>query len=106
MDFLKIMKQAQQMQSKMQDMQAQLATVTATGQSGAGLVQVTLTGKGDLAGLKVDASLLNPNEAEILEDLIIAAHADAKTKIEAVMAEKMADVTGGLQLPPGMKLPF
>jgi DNA-binding YbaB/EbfC family protein len=106
MDFLKIMKQAQAMQSKMQDLQASLATLTATGQAGAGLVSVTLSGEGALAGVRIDPSLLRPDEAEIIEDLLLAAHADAKAKLDAIKAEKMAEVTGGLSLPPGMKLPF
>jgi len=100
------MKQVQAMQSKMADMQAKLETATVTGQSGGGLVTVTLTGKGAMSGLNVDASLLKEDEKEILEDLIVAAHADAKAKSEALMAEEMKSVTGGVALPPGMKLPF
>lgn len=106
MDFLKVMKQAKEMQSKMADMQSALGDMRATGTSGGGLVAVTLSGKGDLAGVKIDPSLLKPEDAEIVEDLILAAHADAKTKIEALMAEKMQEVTGGLGLPGGFKLPF
>ena len=101
-----MMKQVQAMQSKMADMQAKLEAATVTGQSGGGLVQVTLSGKGTMTGLHVDASLLKPDEREILEDLIIAAHADAKTKSEAVMSEEMKTMTSGMPLPPGMKLPF
>lgn len=101
-----MMKQVQAMQSKMADMQAKLETATVTGQSGGGLVKVTLTGKGAMSALNVDVSLLKEDEKEILEDLIVAAHADAKTKSEALMAEEMKSVTGGLALPPGMKLPF
>ncbi len=101
-----MMKQVQAMQSKMADMQAKLEAATVTGQSGGGLVQVTLSGKGSMTGLTVDASLLKPDEKEILEDLIVAAHADAKNKSEALMAEEMKNVTGGMPLPPGMKLPF
>lgn len=101
-----MMKQVQAMQSKMADMQAKLETATVTGQSGGGLVKVTLTGKGAMSALNVDVSLLKEDEKEILEDLIVAAHADAKVKSEALMAEEMKSVTGGLALPPGMKLPF
>ena len=101
-----MMKQVQAMQSKMADMQTTLETATVTGQSGGGLVKVTLTGKGAMSALQVDASLLKEDEKEILEDLIVAAHADAKNKSEALMAEEMKSVTGGLALPPGMKLPF
>ena len=101
-----MMKQVQAMQSKMADMQAKLETATVTGQSGGGLVKVTLTGKGAMSALNVDVSLLKEDEKEILEDLVVAAHADAKAKSEALMAEEMKSVTGGMALPPGMKLPF
>ena len=101
-----MMKQAQQMQAKMAEMQAQLETVEMTGASGGGLVQVTVGGKGDLRRVKLDKSLIDPNEVEVLEDLIVAAFNEAKTRVEAHVAQEMAKVTGGLQLPPGMKLPF
>lgn len=101
-----MLKQAQEMQAKMADMQAQLADMTVDGVAGAGLVTVTLNGKGEMKGLKVDPSLIKPDEAEILEDLVVAAHADAKAKAEAKAAEAMKDLTGGLELPPGMTLPF
>lgn len=101
-----MMKQAQQMQAKMAEMQAALEQVEITGQSGAGMVQVTLTGKGDLRKVKIDPSLLKPEEADMVEDLLVAAHADAKAKMDAHVAEQMRNVTGGLSLPPGMKLPF
>jgi hypothetical protein len=101
-----MMKQVQAMQSRMTDMQAKLEAATVTGQSGGGLVKVTLNGKGAMTALHVDASLLKEDEKEILEDLIVAAHADAKAKSEAMMAEEMKSVTGGMALPPGMKLPF
>jgi DNA-binding YbaB/EbfC family protein len=101
-----MLKQAQQMQAKMAEMQAQLADTTVDGVAGAGLVTVTLNGKGEMKGLKVDPSLIKPDEAEILEDLIVAAHADAKAKAEAKAAEAMKELTGGLELPPGMTLPF
>ncbi len=103
-NIMGMMKQAQEMQKRMQDMQTELDEMTVEGSSGAGLVTVTLTGKGDMAGIKIDPSLVKPDELEILEDLIQAAHKDAKVKSEAAMQEKMAEITGGLQLPPGMKL--
>ncbi|MFO1122822.1 MAG: YbaB/EbfC family nucleoid-associated protein [Hyphomicrobiales bacterium] len=101
-----MMKQVQAMQSRMAEMQAKLEQATVTGQSGGGMVTVTLTGKGAMTGLTIDPSLLKAEEREILEDLIIAAHSDAKAKSEAMMAEQMKDLTGGLPLPPGLKLPF
>jgi DNA-binding YbaB/EbfC family protein len=101
-----LMKQAQQMQSKMQEMQARLESIEVEGTAGAGLVAVTLNGKGDLRRVKIDPKLADPSDLEMLEDLIVAAHRDAKTKIEAMTQEEMQKVTGGLQLPPGMKLPF
>lgn len=101
-----LMKQAQQMQSKMQEMQAKLENVDVEGVAGAGLVAVTLNGKGDLRRVKIDPKLADPADIEMLEDLIVAAHRDAKSKIEAMAQEEMQKVTGGLQLPPGMKLPF
>lgn len=100
------MKQVQAMQSRMAEMQTKLEQATVTGQSGGGLVKVTLNGKGAMTGIMVDASLLKPEEKDIVEDLVIAAHADAKVKSEAMMAEEMKSVTGGMALPPGMKLPF
>ena len=105
-NFGDMMKQVQAMQSKMADMQTKLEAATVTGQSGGGLVKVTLNGKGAMTALHVDSSLLKEDEKEILEDLIVAAHADAKVKSEALMAEEMKSVTGGMALPPGMKLPF
>ncbi len=101
-----MMKQAQQMQSKMQDMQAKLEALELTGEAGAGLVALTLNGKGDLRRIKIDPTIIDPADAEMLEDLILSAHRDAKAKIEAAAAEEMQKVTGGLQLPPGIKLPF
>ena len=105
-DLGKMMKQAQQLQAKMAEVQEEIQQLEATGSSGAGLVTVTLSGKGDLKGLTIDPSLMKPDETDILEDLMVAAHADAKQKVDAAVAEKMASVTGGLQLPAGMKLPF
>jgi DNA-binding YbaB/EbfC family protein len=101
-----MMKQVQEMQTRMADMQARLETLTVTGQSGAGLVRVTLSGKGVMKGLEVDPSLLKPEEKEILEDLVIAAHTDAKSRMDQLVADEMKQVTGGLPLPPGFQLPF
>ena len=101
-----LMKQAQQMQSKMEEMQSKLQTLEVEGVAGAGLVAVTLNGKGELRRVKIDPKLADPSDIEMLEDLIVAAHRDAKTKIEAMTQDEMQKVTGGLQLPPGMKLPF
>ncbi len=103
-NFSNMMKQAQEMQGRIQEMQGELDTLEVKGSSGAGLVTVTLNGKGDMTGLKIDASMVKPDEAEILEDLIVAAHNDAKTKMEAMLQDKMKDLTGGLPIPPGMKL--
>ena len=101
-----MMKQVQAMQARMGEMQTKLEATTVTGQSGGGLVKVTLSGKGAMTGIAIDASLLKPEEKDIVEDLIVAAHSDAKAKAEAMMAKEMEQVTGGLPLPPGMKLPF
>ena len=104
MDFMGMMKQAAQLQSKMQALQAELDTVTVDGTAGGGVVTVTLTAKGDLKAVKIDDSMMKPGEAEIVEDLLIAAHADARKHAEAVLQEKMQAVTGGLPLPPGLGL--
>ena len=101
-----LMKQAQQMQSKMQEMQAKLESLEMEGVAGAGLVTIALNGKGELRRIKIDPKVADPADVEMLEDLIIAAHRNAKEKIEAATAAEMQKVTGGLQLPPGMKLPF
>ncbi|WP_298353173.1 YbaB/EbfC family nucleoid-associated protein [Rhodoblastus sp.] len=106
MDIMGLMKKAGAMQAKMAEMQAELDNVTVEGFSGGGLVKVTLTAKGSLQGLSIDPSLLKEDEKEILEDLIIAAHADAKRKAESLLEEKMKAMTAGLGLPAGMKLPF
>jgi len=103
-DFLGLMKQAAELKSKMEAMQAELDASEVEGASGGGLVGVTLTGKGDLKGVRIDDTLLKPSEREILEDLLVAAHADARRKVEALMKDKMQSVAGGLPLPPGMKL--
>jgi nucleoid-associated protein EbfC len=105
-DLMGIMKQVQGMQAKMADLQAELDSATAEGQAGAGMVKVTLTGKGVMKAVTIDPSLLKPEEAEILEDLILAAHNDAKAKAEAMTAERMQKLTAGLPIPPGFKLPF
>ena len=103
-DFLGMMKQAAQLQSKMQAMQAELDSIEVEGTAGGGMVSVRLTAKGDLKGVKVDDTLMKPEEKEVLEDLLVAAHADARRKAEGVMQEKMKALTGGLPLPPGMNL--
>ena len=105
-DFLGLMKQAAQMQSKMQELQAELDRTEVEGTSGGGLVTIKLTAKGDLRGVKIDDTLFKPGDKEILEDLLVAAHADARRKAADVMQDKMKGITGGLSLPPGMKLPF
>jgi nucleoid-associated protein EbfC len=104
MDMMKLMKQAQEMQARVQQMQAELELAETEGQAGAGMVKVTLTGKGALKALTIDPSLLKEDEKEILEDLIIAAHNDAMQKNARVMEEKMKTATAGLPIPPGMKL--
>jgi len=101
-----LMKQASQMQAKMAEMQAKLDAMEVDGEAGAGMVRVTLSGKAELKRIKIEPKLLDPAEAEMLEDLIVAAHAEAKKKVEAVMSEEMSKATGGLELPGGMKLPF
>jgi nucleoid-associated protein EbfC len=101
-----LMKQAQQMQTKMAEMQSKLEGMEIEGEAGAGLVSVMLNGKGDLRRIKIDPKVIDPADAGMLEDLIVAAHANAKQKLDAATAEEMQKVTGGLQLPPGMKLPF
>jgi DNA-binding YbaB/EbfC family protein len=101
-----LMKQAQQMQSRMQEMQAKLESMEVEGVAGAGLVTVALNGKGDMKRIKIDPKLADPADTEMLEDLVIAAPTDAKRKIEALTADEMQKVTGGMQLPAGLKLPF
>ncbi len=100
-----IMKQAQAMQKKMEDMQNQLAQQEVEGSSGGGMVKVTLNGKLEMKKLEIDKSLVVADEADILEDLIVAAHNDAKNKVEAMMSDSMKNVTGGMNI-PGLKLPF
>jgi len=103
-DMMGMMKQVQEMQAKMQQMQQDLADLEITGQSGGGMVSVTLNGKGDMRGIKIDPAMLKPEEAEIVEDLIVAAVQDAKSKVDEASQEKMQSIAGGLPLPPGMKL--
>lgn len=101
-----LMKQAQEMQSKMGEMQEQLANIEVEGSSGAGMVTVTLSGKSDMRRINIDPSLLKPDEVEVLEDLIVAATQDARSHLEGRVQEEMSKVTGGLNLPPGFKMPF
>lgn len=101
-----MMKQAQQIQQKMADMQRELEELEVTGKSGGGMCQVTLNGKGVARKVLIDPALVNPDDAEVLEDLIVAAINDARAKSDELMREKMQDITGGLPLPPGMQLPF
>jgi DNA-binding YbaB/EbfC family protein len=101
-----MMKQVQAMQSRMAELQARIELMTVSGQSGGGMVKVVLNGKGVMKSVAIDPSLFKAEDREIVEDLIVAAHNDAKAKAEALMAEEMKQVTGGLPLPPGMKLPF
>ncbi|MGL4438061.1 MAG: YbaB/EbfC family nucleoid-associated protein [Bosea sp. (in: a-proteobacteria)] len=103
-DMMGLMKQAQQMQAKMADMQAELDNTIVEGSSGGGMVKVTATAKGAIKGISIDPSLMNADEREILEDLIIAACSDARTKGERVMESRMSEITKGLPIPPGMKL--
>ncbi|OKO69777.1 YbaB/EbfC family nucleoid-associated protein [Bradyrhizobium sp. NAS96.2] len=100
-DFLGMMKQAAQLQSKMQEMQEQLGNVEVEGISGGGLVSVRMTAKMEVKGIKIDPSLMKPEEREVLEDLLVTAHGDARRKAETAMQEKMMALTGGLGLPPG-----
>jgi DNA-binding YbaB/EbfC family protein len=101
-----MLKQAQEMQSRMAEMQSALEQIEVTGQAGGGLVAVTVSGKGEVRKVKIDPKLATPEDVEVLEDLIVAAAKDAKTKADAQMAEQMSKLTGGLSLPPGFKLPF
>jgi nucleoid-associated protein EbfC len=103
-DVMGMMKQVGQMQARVQQMQEELAALEIDGQSGGGLVKVTLSGKGDVKKVRIDPSLAKPEEVEILEDLIVAASADAKAKLDAKLQAKMQEVAGGLPLPPGLKL--
>ena len=105
-DLLGLMGKAKEMQAKFQAMQDEIANIEASGQAGGGLVTVTLSGKFEMKSLKIDPSLFREDDIEVLEDLILAAHNDAKTKVELTMQEKTRELTAGLPIPPGMKLPF
>ncbi|MCB5203215.1 YbaB/EbfC family nucleoid-associated protein [Neorhizobium sp. T786] len=105
-DIMGMMGKVKEMQAKMEQMQADIAALDIEGKSGGGLVSVRLNGKGEMLGLKIDPSLFKEDDVEILEDLIVAAHQDAKGKAEAMAAEKTRELTAGLPIPPGMKLPF
>ncbi len=100
-----MMKQAQKLQEKMNEMQEQLANTEVSGSSGGGMIEVTLNGKGEVRRVKIDPKVVDPAEAEMLEDLVMAAFNDAKAKVEAHVAEQMSQLTGGLKLPPGMQFP-
>ena len=101
-----MLKEAQKLQSRMAEMQAKLDTIEMTGAAGGGMVNVTLNGKGEMRAIKIDPSLVEPAEIEILEDLVVAAFNDAKAKVEAHVQDEMGKLTGGMNLPPGLKLPF
>jgi len=106
MNLQKMMKQAQEMQQKLADAQAKLEEEESEGSSGGGMVVVRLSGKGAMKKIMLDAKLMDPAEKEMLEDLIVAAHNDAKSKVEASFNDQMGKIASGLNLPPGMKLPF
>jgi len=103
-DFMGLMKQAAELKSRMEAMQAELDQIEVEGTAGGGMVTVKLNGKSELKGVTIDPSLMKPGEKEVLEDLLVAAHADARRKAEGMMQEKMKGLTGGLPLPPGLKL--
>ena len=102
-DFLGLMKQAAELKSKMEAMQAELDQLEVEGTAGGGMVTIRMSAKGEMKALSVDPSLMKPDEKEIVEDLVVAAHADARRKAEALLQEKMKTLTGGLPLPPGLK---
>ncbi|KAA6205663.1 MAG: YbaB/EbfC family nucleoid-associated protein [Candidatus Tokpelaia sp.] len=105
-DLMGMMKKAKEMQTKMQDLQAEMANLTAEGKAGGGLVAITLGGDGKVRAVNIDSSLMKEEEKEILEDLLLAAYNEAKEKIETAIAEKTQTITAGLPVPPGFKLPF
>ena len=105
-DLMGMMKQAKELQDRMEAMQQEVAALEVEGGAGGGLVTVIMNGKGEMKAIRIDRSLMKAEEGEIVEDLIVAACNDARAKAEALLAEKMSEMTGGLQLPPGMKLPF
>ncbi len=103
-DLMKLMQQAGQIQARMQKMQEELASLEIEGQAGAGMVRMALNGKGEMRKVTIDPSLMRPGEAEMLEDLVMAAHQDARAKLDETLQSRMQEVTGGLPLPPGLKL--
>lgn len=105
-DLMGMMKKAQEFQQRAQEMQDEAASHLVEGVAGGGMVSVTMSAKGDLRSIKIDPGLFKPEDAEIVEDLIVAAHADARRKGEEFLAEKMSEITSGLPIPPGMKFPF
>ena len=105
-DMMGMMKQAKQLQEKMQGLQEEVAAMSIEGSAGGGMVSVVMSGKNEMKSVRIDPSLLKPEEAEILEDLLVAACNDARAKAEVALQEKMQELTGGMNLPPGMKLPF
>ena len=105
-DFMGMMKKAEELQKNMQAMQEELGRTVVEGKSGGGLVVVMLTGKGEMRGIQIDPSLFKEDDVEVLEDLIVTAHNEAKTRAEQMAQQKMAEMTQGIPLPPGMKLPF
>ena len=105
-NFNQFLKQAQEMQKKMQSMQEQMANTEYTGKAGGGLINITVTGRGDIRKVEIDPSLLKPEEKEILEDLIVAAFNDAKQKVDQDSQNSMSNAFGGMSLPPGIKMPF
>ena len=106
MNIQKMMKQAQQMQKKMEEAQDKLGDLEVMGSAGAGMVEVTLTGKGEARKVKIDPKIVDPDDIEMMEDLIVAAINDAKSKSETASNDEMSKITGGMGLPPGMKMPF
>jgi nucleoid-associated protein EbfC len=105
-DMMGLMKKAQEMQVRMEELQAELEQTLVEGQAGGGLVKVTITAKGQMKSLSLDPTLFKPEDREIVEDLVVTAHQDARKKAERLMEEKMKAVTAGIPLPPGVKLPF
>ena len=105
-DIMGMMGKVKEMQAKMEKMQAEIADIRAEGKAGGGLITVTVNGKSQMLAIKIDPSLFKEDDVEILEDLIVAAHKDGKDKAEAITAEKTRELTAGLPIPPGMKLPF
>ncbi|MCL6229952.1 YbaB/EbfC family nucleoid-associated protein [Bartonella bilalgolemii] len=105
-DMMNIMKKVKEMQTKMQQMQSELANLKATGIAGGGLVNITINGQNTISEIKIDPSLMNPKDVEILEDLVIAAYNDAKSKLDVIIKEKTNNVTAGMPIPPGFQFPF